>query len=94
MEEALHNVPLYRRFAGLVNWTTRLPDKKTIRRFRHLSDTHKLAAQILVSIDDMMHDKGLMRRAGTVIGATLIAAPSSTKKAGGQRDPEIRQTKR
>jgi IS5 family transposase len=94
MEEALHDVPLYREFAGLDNWTTRLPDESTILRFRHLLDKHKLAAQILALINDMLRDKGLMLRAGTVVDATLIAAPSSTKNAGGERDPEMHQTKK
>jgi len=94
MEEALHDVPLYREFTGLDSWTTRLPDESTILRFRHLLDKHKLAAQMLVVINDMLRDKGLMLRAGTVVDATLIAAPSSTKNAGGTRDPEMHQTKK
>lgn len=94
MEEALHDVPLYREFCGLDTWTTRLPDESTILRFRHLLEKHKLAAQMLVVINDMLRDKGLMLRAGTVVDATLIAAPSSTKNAGGTRDPEMHQTKK
>ena len=94
MEEALHDVPLYREFSGLDNWTTRLPDESTILRFRHLLEKHKLAAQMLVLINDMLRDKGLMLRAGTVVDATLIAAPSSTKNASGTRDPEMHQTKK
>ena len=86
MEEALHDVPLYREFAGLDNWTTRLPDESTILRFRHLRQEHKLAAQMLVVINDMLRDKGLMLRAGTVVDATLIrcctgkrSTPSQTR---------------
>ena len=94
MEEALHDVPLYREFAGLDNWTTRLPDESTILRLRHLLEKHKLAAQILALINDMLRDQGLMLRAGTVVDATLIAAPSSTKNASGERDPEMHQTKK
>ncbi len=94
MEEALHDVPLYREFAGLDNWTTRLPDESTILRFRHLLEKHKLAEQMLELINDMLRSKGLMLRAGTVVDATLIAAPSSTKNASGTRDPEMRQTKK
>lgn len=94
MEEALHDVPLYREFAGLDNWMTRLPDESTVLRFRRLLEKHKLAAKILVLINDMLRDKGLMLRAGTVVDATLIAAPSSTKNATGQRDPEMHQTKK
>ena len=94
MEEALFDVPLYREFAGLDNWTTRLPDESTILRFRHLLEKHKLADQMLVVINDMLRDKGLMLRAGTVVDATLIAAPSSTKNVSGTRDPEMHQTKK
>ena len=79
MEEAPHDVPLYREFSGLDNWMTRLPDESTILRFRHLLEKHNLAAQILVVINDMLRDKGLMLRAGTVVDATLIAAPSSAR---------------
>ena len=94
MEEALHDVPLFREFAGLDNWTTRLPDESTILRFRHLLETHKLAAQMLEVINDLLRAKGLMLKAGTVVDATLIAAPSSTKNASGERDPEMHQSKK
>lgn len=94
MEEALFDVPLYREFAGLENWDRALPDESTILRFRHLLEKHKLAAQILVLVNDLLRDKGLMLRSGTVVDATLIAAPSSTKNASGERDPEMHQTKK
>jgi IS5 family transposase len=94
MEEALHDVPLFREFAGLDSWTTRLPDESTILRFRHLLETHKLAAQMLEVINDLLRAKGLMLKAGTVVDATLIAAPSSTKNASGERDPEMHQSKK
>ena len=94
MEEALHDVPLFREFAGLDNWSTRLPDESTIQRFRHLLEKHKLAEQMLALINDLLRDKGLMLRAGTVVDATLIAAPSSTKNASGERDPEMHQSKK
>ena len=94
MEEALHDVPLFREFAGLDNWSTRLPDESPILRFRHLLDKHKLAEQMLALINDLLRDKGLMLRAGTVVDATLIAAPSSTKNASGERDPEMHQSKK
>jgi len=93
MEEALHDTPLFGEFAGL-DWTTRLPDESTILRFRHLLEEHKLAVQMLAVINDMLRTRGLMLRAGTVVDATLIAAPSSTKNAGGARDPEMHQTKK
>jgi IS5 family transposase len=94
MEEALHEMPMYREFAGLDNWTTRLPDESTILRFRHLLEAHNLAAQILVVVNDILRDKGLMLRSGTVVDATLISAPSSTKNASGERDPEMKQSKK
>ena len=94
MEEALHDVPLYRELAGLENWTTRLPDESTILWFRHLLEKQKLAARILVSTNDMLRDRSLMMRAGTVVASTLIAAPSSTKNAGGERNLEMYQTRK
>jgi transposase, IS5 family len=94
MEEALHDVPVYREFAGLDGWSQRLPDETTILRFRHLLQKHKLADQMLALINDLLRDKGMMLRAGTVVDATLIGAPSSTKNAKGERDPEMHQTKK
>jgi len=94
MEEALHDTPLYREFAGLDNWETRLPDESTILRFRHLLEKHELTTQILAVVNDLLRGKGLMLRAGTVVDATLIAAPSSTKNASGERDPEMHQSKK
>ena len=94
MEESLHDVPLFREFAGLDNWNMRLPDESTILRFRHLLETHKLAGPMLATVNDLLRDKGLMLRIGTVVDATLISAPSSTKNDSGQRDPEMHQTKK
>ena len=94
MEEALFDVPLYREFAGLDNGNVRLPDESTILRFRHLLEAHKLAGPMLATVNDVLRDKGLMLRIGTVVDATLMSAPSSTKNDSGQRDPEMRQTKK
>ena len=94
MEEALHDVPLFRDFAGLGGWDERLPDESTILRFRHVLEEHKLAPQILATINELLEAKGLLLRAGTVVDATLIAAPSSTKNAGHTRDPEMHQSKK
>ena len=91
MEEALHDVPLFRDFAGLGGWDERLPDESTILRFRHV---HKLAPQILATINELLEAKGLLLRAGTVVDATLIAAPSSTKNADHVRAPEMHQSKK
>ena len=94
MEEALHDTPMYRDFAGLDEGMTQLPDETTILRFRHLLEKHQLAGPMLASINELLRGKGLMLRAGTVVDATLIAAPSSTKNADGERDPEMHQTKK
>lgn len=94
MEEALHDVPLYREFAHLDAGISRLPDESTILRFRHLLERHGLAIQILVTVNAKLATRGLLLKSGTVVDATLIAAPSSTKNQGGQRDPEMHQTKK
>ena len=94
MEDALHDVPLFRDFAGLGGWDDRLPDETTILRFRHVLEQHKLAPQILKTVNDLLQHKGLLLKTGTVVDATLIAAPSSTKNATGERDPEMKQSKK
>ena len=94
MEEALHDIPLYREFAQLDVGTTRLPDESTILRFRHLLEAHDLGAQILEAVNAQLQRQGLLLKTGTVVDATLIAAPSSTKNAKGERDPEMHQTKK
>jgi transposase, IS5 family len=94
MEEALHDVPLFRDFAGLGGWADRLPDESTILRFRHLLEAKKLGPQIFAAVNELLERKGLLLRAGTVVDATLIAAPSSTKNKSGERDPEMHQSKK
>jgi IS5 family transposase len=94
MEEALHDVPLYREFAKLGDAQGRLPDETTILRFRHLLERHNLAPDMLRLVNDLLQAKGLMLRTGTAVDATLISAPSSTKNAEGERDPEMKQTRK
>lgn len=94
MEEALHDVPLYREFADLEGPMRRLPDESTILRFRHLLEKHGLAAPMLAAVNRVLQERGLALKSGTVVDATLIAAPSSTKNSKGDRDPEMRQTKK
>ena len=93
MEEELHERPLYRRFAGLEG-AARMPDETTILRFRHLLEKHDLAPQVLGTINAGLAQHGLMLKTGTVVDATIIAAPSSTKNKSGERDPEMHQTKK
>ena len=94
MEEALHDTPLYCEFARLDAGLIRMPDETTILRFRHLLEEHNLSIQLLATINATLIAKGLMLKTGTVVDATLIAAPSSTKNSSGERDPEMHQTKK
>lgn len=94
MEEALHDVSLYCEFARLDPGAMRLPDESTILRFRHLLEENNLSIQLLATINATLATKGLMLKTGTVVDATLIAAPSSTKNSTGERDPEMHQTKK
>lgn len=77
MEEALFDTPLYRDFAQL-DAHGRLPDESTILRFRHRLERHKLAEQMLATVNDLLCAKGLQLKEGTIVDATLIAAPSSS----------------
>ena len=94
MEDALHDIPLHREFAHLDAGITRLPDESTILRFRHMLEEHQLGQQILAAVNAKLIDRGLMLKTGTVVDATLISAPSSTKNDKGERDPEMHQTKK
>ena len=94
MEEALHDVSLYCEFARLDPGAMRLPDETTILRFRHLLEANNLSSQLLATINATLAARGLMLKTGTVVDATLIAAPSSTKNSSGERDPEMHQTKK
>ena len=93
MEEAFFDVPLYREFAQL-DAHGRLPDESTILRFRHRLEKHKLADQILATVNDLLTAQGLLLKAGTAVDATLIAAPSSTKNKDKKRDPEMHSSQK
>ncbi|ABM40065.1 transposase, IS4 family (plasmid) [Polaromonas naphthalenivorans CJ2] len=91
MEEAFVDVPLYGEFARLEG---RLPDESTILRFRHRLEKHKLADDIFATINDALRAQGLLLRAGMVVDATLIAAPSSTKNKSKKRYPQMHSSKK
>ena len=94
MEEALHDIPLLRQFAGLDAFEDAMPDESTILRFRHLLEQHELAAALFAEVNTVLSEKGLSMKRGSVVDATLIAAPSSTKNQDKQRDPEMSQTRK
>jgi IS5 family transposase len=93
MEEAFFDTPLYREFAQLPE-LSRLPDESTILRFRHRLEKHKLTEQILAAVNDILTERGLLLKTGTVVDATLIAAPTSTKNKDKARDPEMHSSKK
>jgi IS5 family transposase len=93
MEEAFFDTPLYREFAQLEEFA-RLPDESTILRFRHRLEKHKLAEQILLTVNELLTERGLLLKAGTAVDATLIAAPTSTKNKNRARDPEMHSSKK
>ena len=93
MEEAFFDTPLYREFAQLDEFA-RLPDESTILRFRHRLEKHKLAEQILVTVNELLTQRGLLLKAGTAVDVTLIPAPSSTNNKDKARDPEMHSSKK
>ena len=94
MEDALIEVPTMRRFAGIDLISERIPDETTILAFRHLLEKHNLGEQIFETVKAHLKANGMAMKQGTIIDATLIAAPSSTKNEKGERDPEMHQTKK
>lgn len=94
MEDALIEVPTMRRFAGINLISDRIPDETTILSFRHLLEKHDLGKQIFETVKAHLRKQGMSMKQGTIIDATLIAAPSSTKNEKGERDPEMHQTKK
>jgi transposase, IS5 family len=94
MEEALIEVPTMRRFAGIELICDRSPDETTILTFHHLLEKHELGEQIFETVKAHLRARGMTMRQGTIVDATLIAAPSSTKNKAGKRDPDMHQTKK
>ena len=91
MEEALYEITPMRVFARL-SLTEPIPDETTILNFRRLLERNDLAPEILARVNAYLTRKGLMLKRGSIVDATIIAAPSSTKNADGERDPEMHQT--
>jgi IS5 family transposase len=93
MEEALYEIASLRSFARL-SLNEPIPDETTILNFRHLLEEGDLAADILKAVNAHLARKGLLLKRGSIVDATIIAAPSSTKNAEGERDPEMHQAKK
>src|SRR5690606_28329745 len=93
-EDALYDSESMRRFAGIELADDAIPDESTILRFRHLLERHKLTEQIFAEVRTLLEEKRLLLKSGTIVDATIIAAPPSTKNAEKARDPEMHQTKK
>jgi IS5 family transposase len=94
MEDALYDIESIRRFAGIDLQTDAVPDETTILHFRHLLEKHKLTEKLFEQSRRYLIDKGLMVREGTIVDATILNAPSSTKNKEKARDKEMKQTKK
>ncbi len=93
MEEALYEIASLRTFARL-SLGEAIPDETTILNFRHLLEANDLAEDILKLVNAHLAKKGLLLKKGSIVDATIIAAPSSTKNSTGEHDPEMHQTKK
>ena len=94
MEDALIEVATIRRFGGIDLISDRIPDETTILSFRHLLEKHDLGQKVFETVKAHLKQRGMAMKQGTIIDATLISAPSSTKNKTGERDPEMHQTKK
>jgi len=93
-EDALYDSESMRRFAGVELGEDTVPDESTILRFRHLLEEHDLAQAIFQEVRALLEERGLMLKQGTIVDATILSAPSSTKNRTKSRDPEMKQTKK
>jgi len=93
-EDALYDSESMRRFAGIELAEDTIPDESTILRFRHLLEEYQLTEAIFAEVRSLLEEKRLLLKSGTIVDATIIAAPPSTKNADKARDPEMRQTRK
>jgi len=93
-EDAIYDSESMRRFAGVDLGEDTIPDETTILRFRHLLEEHALGEAIFHEINTLLVEKRLLLSGGTIVDATIISAPSSTKNSSKTRDPEMKQTKK
>ena len=93
MEDMLYEIESVRRFTGL-RLSGPLPDETTILNFRHLLEKHGLGTGLFEEINRHLESQGLRLQEGTIVDASIILAPSSTKNRSKERDPEMHQTKK
>ena len=94
LEDALYDSQALRTFAGIDLGSEAVPDATTLLHFRHLLEAHDLGRRIFEEVGALLEEKKLLMREGTLIDASIIAAPSSTKNRRRERDPEMHQTKK
>jgi len=94
LEDAIYDIYAFQRFLGINFMEEQVPDATTLLKFRHLLEKHNICEALFKDIVERLDAAGLMMRGGTIVDATIISAPSSTKNKEGQRDPEMHQTKK
>ena len=94
VEESLYDSPVMRQFVGIDLGQEPVPDETTICRFRHLLEKHELGGSTLDEVNCHLGERGIQIATGTMVDATIIHAPSSTRNKAGQRDPEMHPTKK
>jgi len=94
VEEALYDSRVMRKFVGIDLGREPVPDETTVCKFRHLLEAHGLGPQILAAVNTHLAEQSFKVSTGTIVDATIISAPSSTKNRDGERDPEMHQTKK
>lgn len=94
VEEVLYDSTVMREFVGIDLGREPVPDETTVCKFRHLLEEHKLGGEMLETVNLHLQEKGVRITKGTIVDATIIHAPSSTKNREQQRDPEMHQTKK
>ena len=94
LEDALYDSQALRSFAGIDLGSEAVPDATTLLGFRHLFERHDLGRRIFEEVGALLGEKKLLMREGTLIDASIIAAPSSTKNRRRERDPAMHQTKK
>ena len=94
VEEALYDSAVRRGFVGIDLGREPVPDETTVCKFRHLLEEHQLGGQMLEAVNLHLQSRGVRITTGTIVDATIIHAPSSTKNREQQRDPEMHQTRK
>ena len=94
LEDAIYDSYAFQRFMGINFLREQVPDATTLLHFRHLIEKNNIAEKLFAAINRVLEQAGCLMRGGTIVDATIINAPTSTKNATGERDPEMHQTKK